>query len=323
MLKTIFEEKPNEHFDVKHIKMNADNPLHHNFAEPFDSFISGFCMNINGYSGSGKSNLLQNLFTMKDKNNKKCSFKNCFHKIFYVCPSQATVKNDIFGKLPEGFKFKKLNDFLTKYEGILEHGDKDGKDCLEKHMDITDHEKHRKELTESEMKSNKKKRKEKEKPKCEVLVIMDDIGTEIRLGENEKLFNRMVANRRHAGISIINITQRMMQIPPSIRGNLTHLISFKPKSLEEEDIIYDFTKLPKNMLREFYKMVFRDKHDFLLIDMSLTKANNFRLFRNFNLLMPLEITTDDPIPQKRKISYSSQPVTQVQSRHLQPSQSTQ
>jgi hypothetical protein len=135
---------------------------------------------------------------------------------------------------------------------------------------------------------------------------MDDIGTEIRLGENEKLFNRMVANRRHAGISIINITQRMMQIPPSIRGNLTHLISFKPKSLQEEDIIYDFTKLPKNMLREFYKMVFRDKHDFLLIDMSLTKANDFRLFRNFNLLVPFNDDND---------------VIQVQSRRQPPSQS--
>lgn len=265
-----FKEKQNKHFDIKHIKMNADNQLSKNFAEPFDSFISGFCMNINGYSGSGKSNLLQNLFKMKDKNGKKCSFKGCFHKIFYVCPSQGSVKNNVFSELPENYKFTKLNDFLVNYVDILK-GDDD-----EHFAETCDHEKERNELSKPK----------KEKPPCEVLVICDDVGTEIRLGENEKLFNKMVANRRHNHVSIINITQRMMQIPPSIRSNLTHLISFKPKSLQEEDIIYDFTKLPKKHLREFYNMVFRENHDFLLIDMSLIKKNDFRLFRNFNELEP-------------------------------------
>lgn len=269
-----FTEIPNEYFEVEHIKMNADNKLCENFAEPFDSFISGFCMNINGYSGSGKSNLLQNLFKMKNKKGKKCSFKCCFHRIFYVCPSQESVEKNVFSSLPDEYKFTKLNDFLINYIEILKNDDDDNKGKV---VDNCEHEKKRDKLT-----NPPKKKKHKE-----VLVIMDDVGTEIRLGENEKLFNKMVANRRHNHVSIINITQRMMQIPPSIRGNLSHLISFKPKSIQEEDIIFDFTKLPKKELRSFFNFIFKEKHDFLLIDMSLIKANDFRLFRRFS-----EVTID-------------------------------
>lgn len=258
-------ESKNECFHVQHVKMNCDNELHNNFAEPFNSFKSGFCLNINGYSGSGKTNLLVNLFTMRNKNKKKCSFKGCFHRIFFVSPSMHTIKNSIFDDIPSNYKFSNLNDFLMNYENILDES-----------YEGQDESKHK--PFEGD------KDKDKEKPPLETCVIFDDVGSEIRLNNNEKLFNALIANRRHHHISVINLTQRMMQIPPSVRSNLSHLVSFKPKSVQEEEIIYEFTKLPKKHLREFFKHVYREKFDFLLIDMSLNSSNDFVLYKKFNRL---------------------------------------
>ena len=73
-----------------------------------------------------------------------------------------------------------------------------------------------------------------------------------------------------------------MQIPPSIRSNLSHLISFKPKSIQEEEIVFEYSKLPKKYLREFCSYIFKEKFDFMLIDMSLNKSNDFKIFKKFN-----------------------------------------
>ena len=259
-------ESNNECFNVQHVKMNCDNCLHSNFAKPFDSFNSGFCLNINGYSGSGKTNLLVNLFSMKNKNGKKCSFKNIFNRIFFVSPSMHTIKKSIFDEIPDSHKFDTLNDFLLNYENVMTKVD-----------ELMDQDK-------VHVPFEKDKNKDNDDEPEETCVIFDDIGSEIRQGNNEKLFNQLIANRRHKHISIINLTQRIIQIPPSVRSNLSHLISFKPKSIQEEEYIYEFTKLPKKHLRQFYEYVFKQKFDFLLIDMSLNNSNDFVLYRKFNEL---------------------------------------
>ena len=258
------KEKQNENFAVQHVKMNCDNELCNNFAPPMDTFRSGFCLNINGYSGSGKTNLLVNLFSMPNKNKKKCSFKNVFNKIFFISPSIHTIKKSIFDEIPSSYKFSNLSDFLMNYEQILEEGDK---------LDETD-------STHEPFHDEDKKKKDKDPD--EICVIFDDVGSEIRSNNNEKLFNALIANRRHKHISVINLTQRIIQIPPSVRSNLSHLISFKPKSIQEEDYIFEFTKLPKKHLRQLYNYIFDDKFSFLLIDMSLNSSNDFRLFKRFN-----------------------------------------
>ena len=261
------KENKNDNFNVGHIKMNCDNELCNNFCPPLDTFKSGFCLNINGYSGSGKTNLLVNLFSMKNKKGKKCSFKGCFHRIFFVSPSMHTIKNNIFDDIPSNYKFSNLNDFLMNYEQILDESYKD------EYKDD--------QYVPFDKEENDKKKKKDEVP-LETCVIFDDIGNEIRMNNNEKLFSALVANRRHHHISIINLTQRMMQISPSIRSNLSHLISFKPKSIQEEEVIYEFTKLPKKHLREFFNYIFKEKFDFMLNDMSLNKSNDFKIYKKFN-----------------------------------------
>ena len=245
------KEIKNENIKLRKINMKADYPLCADFEYCFSSFCSGFCMVINGYSGSGKTNLLVNLLSNNKKKNKnRCSFKKLFHTIFVVSPSLHTLENNIFKDLPDECKHTELNlDTIDEYNNII-----------------------------------KQQQEMNDEPNFNLL-ILDDVGNSIRQNKKvEDTFNKIISNRRHNNTSIIMLLQNITQIPPKIRTNLSHLITFKPKTIEEEERIYSFLKLPKKHINEFFKYIFDEPHTFLFIDMSLKLSPDFIFYKKFNKL---------------------------------------
>jgi len=252
-----FTELNNNEIPVKKVKMKADFELATDFCDCMSTFFSGYLLVVAGYSGSGKTNLLINLMSNKKHNKKRTSFKGCFHNIFIVSPSLHTLEDNIFKDLPEGNKFTEFNvDMLKAYDDMI-----------------------------AEEKEVMEKRKHKGKPFKPYLnlLLLDDIGSSIRSSKKlEESFNKLIANRRHSNTSIIMLLQNVVQIGPKIRSNMSHFISFKPKSIEEEERIYAFTKKPKKHMKEFFDYFYQKPHDFLYIDMSLKKSNDFIFYHNFN-----------------------------------------
>ena len=240
-------EKSN--LEIKKIKMKADHELHPNLMKPLDSLRSGFLMVVNGPSGSGKTNFLINVLnTNPDPITKqRRSLKGLFHNIYLVRPSLHTLKNNIFEDLDTTFEHFD-EEFLDTYKEMCDKQ----KDDFEEGDEIMLN-----------------------------LLILDDCSDDIRDKSVYKKFIKLINNRRHCNTSIIVLSQNIIQLSPAIRKNMSHLVTFFPKSLAEEESIYAFSKQKKKDMIDFYKFIFDAPHQFLLIDMTL-KTGKFIFYKCFD-----------------------------------------
>lgn len=247
-----FIETKNDRIEaISKIKMNLDGILANDIPEPLPN-KSGFNLVINGYSGSGKTNLLINILHRRAKDGKRQSLRKVFDSVIIVSPTLKSLANNIFEDLEDKKKFTKFDDAML--------------DGLEQILD--------------EM----KEKEEEDGDKYFTLLILDDVGSQIKNNKRtEARFSSIVQNRRHlgsGGLSIISIVQKHKNMPISIRSNLTHYITFLPKNqLEKESIFTEYVSLPKKHMNDFFNFFFQNKFDNLLIDMS---SPPFKFYRNFN-----------------------------------------
>jgi hypothetical protein len=117
------------------------------------------------------------------------------------------------------------------------------------------------------------------------LLYMDDVASELKNIEIQKLFNHVVWNRRHMNLSVICISQSVIAIPPNVRRTVSHIIYFKPNNMRDYNIFCEeyLSWLNNEERRQLYKFAFREKNDFLYIDV----VNN-KLYKKFD-----EIQFDD------------------------------
>ena len=249
-----FEEIPNEKIEpITKVKMKADGLLAPDIPKPLPN-KSGFNLVINGYSGSGKTNLLIQILNRRAKNGVRQSLRRVFDSVVIVSPTLSTLANNIFEDLDEKKKFKSFDEeMLDGLDEILE-----------------------------EMRD--KQEDEDENPDGEefnTLLILDDVGTQIKKNKRaEARFSQLIANRRHKNLSVITITQKHKDMPLSIRANLTHYITFLPKNQQEKEAIYgEYVSRPKKDMNDFFNYFFQKKYDQMLIDMSNPP---FIFYRNFN-----------------------------------------
>ena len=265
----MFEEEINNNLSVESVAMNTngslsppDDPL----PSPLNTFKSGFNLAIVGSSNSGKTTLLINLLSKPHKKigdeKVRQSFKKLFTNIFIVSPSTSTLKNNVFEDLPDDQKSKVLteefiDDLYEKLDTIKEEADEDNETYYS-------------------------------------LLILDDVATQLR--KNKRLEQKLVQlgqNRRHlgsGGLSIITLVQSHFSLPPQLRNNLTHYITFKPKTPKERNsIMEDIINLDKKHTIPLFDFIYRGKHDFLLIDFSLSKDTaDYEYYRNYNKINFLE-----------------------------------
>ena len=273
-----FREIKNDGMSVKPIAMRADEVLRdnkgHTAAYPLPN-KSGFCIQINGYSMSGKTTLLLSLLSRKTLNskNEKMSYRGMFDKIIYVSPSSHTIptSNPIHELRHKYSQFDE--DVLEKIEDLAEANLRDNDDDAREHM----------------------------------LLILDDVSSSIRKDRRlETHLAQLLQNRRHLFLSCIIISQKVFDVPPSIRSNLNGLIFFLPKTNKETDAIMDeYMPMKRDECRDLFKFVFDKKHNFMFVDMSLSNSSAFEFFKNFNKIETVVGSDDDKIQNKMSREYKN------------------
>ena len=243
-------EIPNDDLSISTCKMNCDAPLCDDLPVPLTSMVSGHALAIVGHSGSGKTTLMVSLLSAKRKKGKRQSFRKLFNNIVIVSPSTHTINNDLFEGLDGGKKFSSFSH-----------------DVIDKVAELSE-----KEVGEAETNYT--------------LLVLDDVSTALRRDAKlEKRLVQLFQNRRHMDLSIWVITQKYRDLPTGVRSNLSHFITFKPKTLPEMEAIFnEIMPFKKSYMLDFFDYIFGKKHAFLFIDMSLRESGNFEFYKNFNRL---------------------------------------
>ena len=89
----------------------------------------------------------------------------------------------------------------------------------------------------------------------------------------------MVANRRHKKTSIFCLVQNLNMCPPKVRSNNSHLIAFRPVTIRDKEMIYEYFAQNKKHMNSTLNFFYREPHDFMLMD--VTKGKPI-FYRNFN-----------------------------------------
>jgi len=246
-------EIPNEDLAVSKIQMKCDKCITdakgRSVAAPLMD-TSHFYI-ISGASGSGKSNLIVNLLksnkTTKDNKHKK-SYRNMFNNIILVSPSAHTIKDSPLENISNDQKFDSIS------EEVFELVDS---------------------MTDDAIQENK-----------HTLLILDDISSQLRMKENEKILNQLIKNRRHLNLSIWIVTHKSTDASPALRSNANLIFLFRPKTTREIDTIQsEYMMMSKQRADEIMNAAYKDRYDFLLLDTSLRTGSDFRYFRNYSELI--------------------------------------
>ena len=246
-------EIPNNELKIEKIAMSCDKAIcdskKRSVAEPLMK-TSHFYI-ISGASGSGKSNLIVNLLkstkTTKDKKHKK-SYRNAFDNIILVSPSAHTIKDSPLENISDDQKFNSISE-----------------DMFDMVVSVTD----------DAVEDNQ-----------HTLLILDDVSSQLRLKENEKLLTQLVKNRRHLNLSIWIVGHKVTDLSPALRSNANLLFIFKGKTTREiETIQSEYMLMPKKEADELMKAAYKQRFDFMLIDTSLRKGSEFLFYRNYNQLI--------------------------------------
>lgn len=198
---------------------------------------------ICGKPGSGKTCLILNLICKRGKMlNKK------FERIFLFSPSLSTMKDNPFEELPPEQVFSELS--VEVLEQVLE----DIKDTGEK-----------------------------------VLFLIDDCVNDLNKSSAlQRLMCKILMNRRHlcgegGSVSVILTTQVYNKIQAPIRKTASHISIYQTKNKRELETIFDeLITIPKNDFFEILNFTFKNKHDFLYLDVNKDHKNMYH--RNFNKL---------------------------------------
>ena len=174
----------------------------------------------------------------------KDAYKKKFDNIYYFCPqvSFSSVKNHPFKKHD-----KVYHDFTVR------------------------------EL--SEIYSELEQKKEEQLDEYS-LIILDDLADMLKTNDIQVLMNKMMIKSRHLQVSWIITIQQYYYFPKNLRRQITNLILFKTKSIDE------FQSLAKELFNmnaadalTLHNYVFDKNYNHLDVD---TVENKY--FKNFNLL---------------------------------------
>ncbi len=122
--------------------------------------------------------------------------------------------------------------------------------------------------------------------KKQILVVMDDVSTFLKDKIISKKLTALSRNRRHLNVSLIIISHKISDFSPSLRNNSSLIFLFPIKNKKESEFLFnEFINLSRKDFNSLIKYVYKDKHDFLLIDTSLRDNSKFAFYRNFNKLI--------------------------------------
>ena len=215
---------------------------------PYPLPKSIFRMACIGKSGSGKSNLIQ---ALTQSTGKRRIYNKKFSNVFIVSPSVHSQTNK--PKLPEDRFYTSVKDLNKIFDRIQSEDGMEGR----------------------------------------TLIILDDIGSEIKkAGEETIILKKLMNNGRHIGrpimdeetgeqiesgaVSVIIAAQKLTQLPPYIRHQLTHLAIFDCRNTKSELItLYEeFFSTEKSIFNEILYRVFTTPYNFIFVDTKSSEIFN-------------------------------------------------
>jgi ABC-type dipeptide/oligopeptide/nickel transport system ATPase component len=215
--------------ELKKTEFKVDNKLSkHLDDDPLLKHMNkSFVCGLVGKGGAGKTTLMTSLLQTKHK------FKKVFHKIYVFMPSssRSSMKNDIFGQLPddqlfEGVSFDNLSEV---YERLLESSE-DGKLSL---------------------------------------LVFDDVQSYLKKKEVETNLLHIISIRRHLRCSLFILAQNYIKIPKQIRQVFTDTFLFNISKNEYKAIFEEIINISKNEFQDVIKAYREEKqndsHSFIYI----------------------------------------------------------
>ena len=70
------------------------------------------------------------------------------------------------------------------------------------------------------------------------LLVLDDLGQELRHDIDMRVLNLLVSNSRHLHISIVHLCQKLTQSPTIFRANADVIVMFSAASMIEREALY-------------------------------------------------------------------------------------
>jgi len=239
-------EIPNANLTIKNTNFALDKPFPNTMADPLPQ--CNFVFSLIGAPKSGKTHLLMSLLTNKPKNKKAQSYKKVFKNVIFVSPSAHNIKDKNLEKIKYKFDHVDL-DILNQIETIAIENKEDGE---------------------------------------QTLVIFDDVSTQLKHKTNLLKISQMCKNHRQFDLSMFILSQKFNDLPTAVRNCSRYFAIFTLDNGYEKKSIMDELPLKGDQFEEVYNHIFNDdsssRHNFLLIDMSRSKMNKVRYFKNFNEL---------------------------------------
>jgi AAA15 family ATPase/GTPase len=109
------------------------------------------------------------------------------------------------------------------------------------------------------------------------LLILDDIGATLKNTELQKLFRKIIYNRRHLKVHVFVLLQSYLSVPKEIRKIFTNLIMFKPSKVEFQNLFDELFETKKDLAIDIMNMTYDVPHQYLFLNIE-----SQRLYKNFD-----------------------------------------
>lgn len=226
-----------------------------------NGMITLFC----GSGGSGKTSLMLNMMQMKNM------YRNKFDNIFYICPmaSFLSVEKHPFQDHDKVIHELSVEILETIYQKLVQiRTDKEEK------------KKTKKKNKKNEFIDEDEELAEKEDPIQYSIIIIDDFADQLKDKRIQSQLNKMLIKSRHLCCSFFFTLQGYLYFPKMLRKQITNIIIFKPKNIEEWNILAtELMNLAKTDAIQVFDYIFDEAYNHLDID---TVGNKY--YKNFNLL---------------------------------------
>ena len=207
-------------------EMRCDKPLHKKLDKfELTKFLNQHTTNLLiGKPRSGKTSLLFSLFENKE------ILRKVYHKIyvFQPSPSRASMKNDIFGKLPSDQLFNELN--FENLDLVM--------DEIEATSDLN------------------------------IAIIFDDVGASLKNFDTMNLMKKLIFNRRHLHTSVFFLVQTYYSIPKDIRKLFSNIFVFRVNKNELATIFDEIVedKEMVDITHQISKLIYDKPYNFMFIN---------------------------------------------------------
>jgi hypothetical protein len=100
---------------------------------------------------------------------------------------------------------------------------------------------------------------------------MDDIGANLKNDEIQKIFRKIVYNRRHLKVKVVILVQSFLPLPNEIRKLLNNIFMFKPSKVEFENLFDELFETNKDLAIDIMNIGYDKPLDYLMLNVNTQK----------------------------------------------------